>query len=152
MKIMLLNGPNLKLLGRREPSIYGHDTLDAIVERFTTYAAVKGVAVLALQSDIEGELVAAIGRASTECAGIVINPAAYTHTSVALRDAIAACGLPVVEVHLSNTHGRESFRHLSLTAPVCIGQVMGFGGHGYLMALDGLLQYLADKSQKEGEA
>jgi len=96
----------------------------------------------AFQSDIEGEIVAAIGAARGVYNGILVNPAAYTHTSVAVRDAIAACGLPAVEVHLSNTHAREGFRHNSLTAPVCVGQVMGFGGASYLLALDGLLHVL----------
>lgn len=142
MKILVVNGPNLKLLGTREPSIYGRETLDGILQRLTAYASGKGVRVEALQSDDEGTLVTAIGAARGVYDGIVINPAAYTHTSVALRDALAACGVPAVEVHLSNTHKRETFRHESLTVPVCVGQVMGFGGGGYLLALDGLIQYL----------
>lgn len=142
MKILLVNGPNLKLLGTREPSIYGHETLDQIVARVRAAAAVKGVTLDAFQSDIEGEIVKAIGAARGVYDGILINPAAFTHTSVALRDAISASGLPAVEVHLSNTHKREGFRHDSLTAPVCAGQVMGFGGAGYLLALDGLLHVL----------
>jgi 3-dehydroquinate dehydratase-2 len=142
MKILLVNGPNLKLLGTREPSVYGHETLESIVKRVAAHAASKGVEVEAFQSDVEGELVAAVGKARGAFDGILINPAAYTHTSVALRDAIAACGLPAVEVHLSNTHKREGFRHGSLTAAVCAGQVMGFGGNGYLLALDGLLQVI----------
>ena len=142
MKILLVNGPNLKLLGTREPSIYGLETLDTIVRRLTAYAADKGILVEAVQSDDEGTLVAAVGAARGFYDGIVINPAAYTHTSVALRDALAACGVPAVEIHLSNTHKREVFRHESLTAPVCVGQVMGFGGTGYLLALDGLVRYL----------
>ena len=142
MKILLVNGPNLKLLGTREPSIYGRETLEDIVRRAVAYAAREGVAVEAFQSDVEGELVAALGAARGAFDGIVINPAAYTHTSVALRDALAACGVPAVEVHLSNTHKRETFRHGSLTAPACVGQVMGFGGNGYVLALEGLLRYL----------
>lgn len=148
MKILLMNGPNLKLLGTREPAIYGRETLADIVERVTAHAAAKGVAVESFQSDVEGELVAAIGAARGAFDGILINPAAYTHTSVALRDALAACGLPAVEVHLSNTHTRESFRHTSLTAAVCVGQVMGFGGNGYLIALDGLLQVIETRRQE----
>jgi len=139
MKILLLNGPNLKLLGTREPSIYGTETLDQIVGAAVRYAAAKGVQVDAVQSDVEGEIVQAVGAARGAYAGIIINPAAYTHTSVAIRDAIAACGLPTVEVHLSNTHRREAFRHVSLTAPVCVGQIMGFGGAGYRLAVDALL-------------
>ena len=142
MKILVVNGPNLKLLGTREPSIYGRDTLDSIVQRLTVYAAEKGIRVEAMQSDDEGALVSAIGAARGVYDGIVINPAAYTHTSVALRDALAACGVPAVEVHLSNTHKREAFRCESLTAPVCVGQVMGFGGAGYVLALEGLVQHL----------
>ncbi|HRR32626.1 MAG TPA: type II 3-dehydroquinate dehydratase [Kiritimatiellia bacterium] len=142
MKILLVNGPNLKLLGTREPSVYGYETLEQIVARVKAAAAAKGVTLDAFQSDIEGEIVAAIGAARGVYNGILVNPAAYTHTSVAVRDAIAACGLPAVEVHLSNTHAREGFRHNSLTAPVCVGQVMGFGGASYLLALDGLLHVL----------
>ncbi|HNX33589.1 MAG TPA: type II 3-dehydroquinate dehydratase [Kiritimatiellia bacterium] len=148
MKILLVNGPNLKALGTREPSIYGRETLDSIVRRVIVHASLKGVSVESFQSDVEGELVAAIGAARGVFDGIIINPAAYTHSSVALRDALAACGLPAVEVHLSNTHKRESFRHESLTAPVCVGQVMGFGGAGYILALEGLLQQLAIAQQE----
>ena len=142
MKILLVNGPNLKLLGTREPSIYGRETLDSIVKGVVAYAAGEGVVVESFQSDVEGDLVDAIGAACGVFDGIVINPAAYTHTSVALRDAISACGVPTVEIHLSNTHKREAFRHDSLTAPVCVGQVMGFGGNGYILALEGLLRFL----------
>lgn len=139
MKVLLVNGPNLKLLGTREPTIYGSETLDQIVKKICAYAATKGVQVTAFQSDDEAELVSAIGAASGVYEGIIINPAAYTHTSVALRDAISACGVPTVEVHLSNTHKRETFRHSSLTAPVCVGQIMGFGSKGYLLAVDALI-------------
>jgi len=136
------------LLGTREPSIYGCETLDSIVRRVVAYAADKGVVVESFQSDSEGELVAAIGAARGAFDGIVINPAAYTHTSVALRDALAACEVPAVEVHLSNTNKRESFRHASLTASVCVGQVMGFGGNGYVLALEGLLKNI-ETAKKE---
>ncbi len=148
MKILVVNGPNLKLLGMREPSIYGSETLDSILKRLTEHAAAKGVRVDAVQSDHEGDLVTAIGSARGAYDGIVINPAAYTHTSVALRDALSACGVPAVEVHLSNTHKREAFRHASLTVPVCVGQVLGFGGAGYTLALDGLLHYLATQNKE----
>lgn len=150
MKILLVNGPNLRLLGTREPAIYGRETLDDIVSRVVAHAAEKGVSVDTFQSDVEGELVSVIGRSRGVYDGLVINPAAYTHTSVALRDAIAASGLPVVEVHLSNTYTREAFRHVSLTAPVCVGQVMGFGGTGYLLALDGLLQFIETTAAGKG--
>jgi 3-dehydroquinate dehydratase II len=139
MKILLVNGPNLKLLGTREPAIYGSETLEQIVKDVCAYAATKNVQVTAFQSDSEAELVQAIGNTRQQYDGIIINPAAYTHTSVALRDAISACGVPTVEVHLSNTHKRETFRHVSLTAPVCVGQIMGFGGKGYLLAVDALI-------------
>jgi 3-dehydroquinate dehydratase-2 len=139
MKVLLVNGPNLKLLGTREPTIYGSETLDQIVKKVCAYATTKGVQVTAFQSDDEAALVSAIGAASGVYEGIIINPAAYTHTSVALRDAISACGVPTVEVHLSNTHKRETFRHSSLTAPVCVGQIMGFGSKGYLLAVDALV-------------
>jgi 3-dehydroquinate dehydratase-2 len=133
----------------REPAWYGRETLEQIMDRVRALAAERHVEVEDMQSDSEGELVAVIGRARERFDGVVINPAAYTHTSVALRDAIAACGLPVVEVHLTNTHRREPFRHASLTVPVCLGQVMGFGGTGYLLALEGLLRHLQTEKEKE---
>jgi len=139
MKILLVNGPNLKLLGTREPTIYGSETLDQIVKKVCDTALTKGVQITAFQSDDEAALISAIGAARGVYEGIIINPAAYTHTSVGLRDAISACGVPTVEVHLSNTHKREAFRHVSLTAPVCVGQIMGFGSKGYLLAVDALL-------------
>lgn len=142
MKLLLVNGPNLKLLGTREPGIYGSETLADLVSRATSYARVKGAEVTALQSDSEGALVEMIGNAKGVYDGIIINPAAFTHTSVAVRDALAACGVPAVEVHLSNTHKRESFRHASLTAAVCVGQIMGFGSFGYVLAVDALLNHL----------
>ena len=142
MKLLLLNGPNLRLLGTREPDIYGTFTL-ADAERLAKETAEKsGVALDVFQSVIEGELVSAIGAARGVYDGIVINPAAYTHTSVALRDAIAASGLPVVEIHISNTHKRETFRQVSYTASVCIAQLQGFGLNGYALAVEGLINYL----------
>lgn len=137
-KILLLNGPNLALLGTREPEIYGKTTLADIVAQVTEAARGKGVSVDAFQSDIEGELVAAIGRARGVYDGIILNPAAYTHTSVALHDAIKASGVPTVEVHLSNVYAREEYRHESLTAGVCAGQICGFGPLGYILALEAL--------------
>ena len=137
-KILLLNGPNLALLGTREPEIYGRTTLADIVAQVTAAAREKGIAVDAFQSDVEGELVAAIGRARGTYDGIILNPAAYTHTSVALHDAIKASGVPTVEVHLSNVYAREGYRHESLTAGVCAGQICGFGPAGYLLALEAL--------------
>ncbi len=142
MKLLLLNGPNLRLLGTREPDIYGSFTL-ADAEALAKRTAERlGATLDAYQSDIEGELVTAIGQARGVYDGIVINPAAYTHTSVALRDAISASELPVVELHISNTHKREAFRHVSYTAPVCIAQLQGFGLTGYALAVEGLMAYL----------
>ena len=141
MKFLVLHGPNLGLLGTREPGIYGSQTLEDINALCAREAEALGDTVECRQSDVEGELVGWIGGASGDFDGIVINPAAYTHTSVAIRDAISACGLPVMEIHLSNTHARESFRHESLTAPVCIGQIMGVGPLGYALALRALHEY-----------
>ena len=137
-KVLLLNEPNLALLGTSEPEIYGRTTLADIVAQVTAAAREKGIAVDAFQSDVEGELVAAIGRARGVYDGIILNPAAYTHTSVALHDAIKASGVPTVEVHLSNVYAREGYRHESLTAGVCAGQICGFGPAGYVLALEAL--------------
>ena len=137
-KILVLNGPNLALLGTREPEIYGRTTLADIVTLVTDAARGKGIDVDAFQSDVEGELVSAIGRARGVYDGIILNPAAYTHTSVALHDAIKASGVPTVEVHLSNVYAREGYRHESLTAGVCEGQICGFGPAGYVFALEAL--------------
>lgn len=137
-KILLLNGPNLGLLGTREPEIYGRTTLADIVAMATAKAKEKGWTLDAFQSDVEGELVHAIVKARGVYDGIVMNPAAYTHTSVALHDAIKASEVPTVEVHLSNVYAREGYRHESLTASSCIGQICGFGPKGYLLALDAL--------------
>ncbi len=139
-RIKIINGPNLGLLGLREPETYGTQTLADIMQAAQQHAETLGFQVETFQSDIEGELVSAIGATIGTCDGIIINPAAYTHTSVAIRDAIAATALPCVEVHLSNVHAREEFRHISLTVPVCIGQILGFGGYGYCLALDALAQ------------
>lgn len=142
MKILVLNGPNLRLLGTRVPSVYGRETLDDILERLRARAVELDAEIEAFQSDEEGALVSRIGSARGRFDGMLINPAAYTHTSVALRDAIEASELPCVEVHLSNVHAREEFRHRSLTAPVCVGQIAGFGGTGYLLGLEGLVARL----------
>ena len=152
MRILILNGPNLGLLGTREPDIYGCETLDSIVGAVRKQASAQGIGVDAFQSDIEGELVHKIGEARGVYDGLIFNPAAYTHTSIALRDALAAAGIPTVEVHLSNVHRRESFREISYTAPMCIGQIMGFGGEGYLLALQGLVSHLKKDQKKEKNA
>ncbi|MBQ8112370.1 MAG: type II 3-dehydroquinate dehydratase [Kiritimatiellae bacterium] len=138
-KILLLNGPSLGLLGTREPAIYGRTTLAEIVAMVKNAAASRGAEVTALQSDVEGELAAAILGARGAYDGIILNPAAYTHESVALHDAIAASEVPTVEVHLSNVYAREGYRHESLTASSCVGQICGFGPKGYLLALEALL-------------
>lgn len=148
MKIRLINGPNLKLLGKREPAIYGVTTLDDIVGMVRDQAAQQDIDVDSFQSDVEGELVRCIGNAMEEVDGLIVNPAAYTHTSVALRDAIAATALPCVEVHLSNIYARESFRHNSLTAPVCLGVIGGFGAFGYLLALQALVRHLNENKRQ----
>lgn len=134
-KVLVVHGPNLNLLGQREPEVYGKMTLDQINERLREKAAELGLELSIHQSNHEGEIVELIQRAPGSFAAILINPAAYTHTSVAIRDALAGVGLPAVEVHLSNLHAREEFRQRSLTAPVCRGQIMGFGAYSYILGL-----------------
>ena len=141
-EILVLNGPNLNLLGTREPDVYGVDTLDGIIERLRQQAADRGFGVVAVQSNIEGELVDALHEARDRSGGVVFNPGAYTHTSIALRDAISAVELPVVETHLSNVHEREEFRHSSMISAVCLGVIGGFGADSYRLALDALMTYL----------
>ena len=146
LHILVLHGPNLNLLGQREPGIYGATTLAEIDDRLEARAAARGAALRIVQSNHEGVLIDAIHEAFSQEDGILINPAGYTHTSVALRDAIAAVGLPAVEVHLSNVHAREVFRHTSLTAPVCVGQISGFGWRSYLLGLDALVDYIQERT------
>lgn len=141
-KIGLLNGPNLNLLGSREPEIYGYQTLDEIVAEARSYAGSKGAQLRDHQSNVEGHLVDAIQEAMTWADGIVFNPGGYTHTSVALRDAIAGSHLPVVETHMSNVFAREEFRQHSLLSPMCLGVVCGFGAASYRLAIDALIGYL----------
>lgn len=136
MRILYLNGPNLNLLGQREPEVYGRTTLAEIEAKVRTRAEKLKAAVDFRQSNQEGELVAWIQEARGNFDVIVLNAAAYTHTSVALRDAIAAVGIPTIEIHLSNIHAREEFRHKSLIAPVCCGQILGFGANSYVLALE----------------
>ncbi|PKN02309.1 MAG: type II 3-dehydroquinate dehydratase [Elusimicrobia bacterium HGW-Elusimicrobia-1] len=136
--ILVIHGPNLNLLGEREPEIYGKFTLDEINAKVAAKAVSLGIAADFFQSNSEGDIVDAIHAARKKYDGIIINPAAYTHTSVALRDAISASGLPVVEVHLSNIYKREDFRRKSLTADACVGQISGFGVVSYVLAVEAL--------------
>jgi len=135
MKVLVVHGPNLNLLGRREPDTYGEQTLAQINEMIAAEAAQADIEVKFVQSNIEGELIDAIQQAAQWADAIIINPAAYTHTSVALHDALAAVDIPAIEVHLSNIYTREEFRHRSLTAAACQGQISGFGAWGYVLAL-----------------
>ena len=146
VKILVIHGPNLNLLGKRQPKVYGKFTLTEINKQLKKLAGKERVSLEILQSNHEGEIVERIGQARGKFDVLLINPAAYTHTSVALRDAIAGVGLPAVEVHLSNVHGRESFRHTSLIAPVCLGQIAGFGWRSYELGLRGLVQVLEDRA------
>jgi len=146
-RILVIHGPNLNLLGKRERSIYGTATLGEIDEKLVGYGSSLGFEVDTFQSNSEGDIVDAIQGAPGKYAGVVINPAAYTHTSVAIRDAIAAVDVPFVEVHLSNIHDREEFRRKSLTAPVCAGQISGFGPDSYLIGLDALRRILGRRGE-----
>lgn len=149
LRIRVLHGPNLNLLGTREQSIYGTLSLDDLNSALRTLAKELTVKVDLRQSNSEGELVSWIQEARTGYDGIIINPAAYTHTSIAIRDAIAAVGLPTVEVHLSNIHQREEFRHRSYVAGVALGQITGLGPTGYLLALRGLRDHLTSSRREK---
>ena len=140
--LLILNGPNLNLLGQRQPEVYGHTTLAEIEEMCRTTAAELGARVDCIQSNHEGVLIDAIHAARGLHAGIVLNAGAYTHTSIALMDAISSAELPMVELHLSNIHARESFRHTSYIARVAVGQICGFGPHGYCLAIRALIEHL----------
>lgn len=143
--LLVLNGPNLNLLGQRQPEIYGSSTLADVETACVSHGAQIGCKVTCLQSNHEGALVDAIQNAKGVHDGIILNAAAYTHTSIALMDAIASVGLPVIELHLSNVHAREEFRHKSFISSVSIGLICGFGAHGYILALDALKKHLDDK-------
>ena len=142
-KILLIHGPNLNLLGEREPGIYGRDTMASINAEVVNKCQQNGMDCVVFQSNSEGEIIDRIHAARGDCDAIILNAGAYTHYSIAIRDAIAAVRLPVVEVHLSNVHAREEFRHVSVIGPVCAGVIAGFGKSGYLLAVDavkGLLE------------
>jgi len=141
-KILVIHGPNLNLLGKREPGIYGTTTLKQINTGLLKLAKKNKVSLKIIQSNVEGEIVNAIGKNKTRFDGILINPAAYTHTSVAIRDAILASAIPTVEVHLSNIHTREEFRHKSLITPVAKGTIMGFGAKSYSLGLLALIDII----------
>jgi 3-dehydroquinate dehydratase-2 len=144
MIILVLHGPNLNLLGKREPEVYGRLTLEEINQRLDALGKELGVEVRPLQSNHEGALIDALHDARTWADGVLFNPGGYTHTSVALRDAVAATGLPVIEVHLSNTQAREEFRHRSLIAPVCKGSIIGLGWRSYTAALRAMVEILKE--------
>ena len=146
MTILFLNGPNLNLLGTREPEVYGRETLADIESKVRERGKRLGVEIDFRQSNQEGELVAWIQQAKGTAAAIVINAAAYTHTSVALRDAISAVNVPTIEIHLSNVHAREEFRHKSLLAPVCRGQILGFGAYSYVLAVEAAVNVISAKN------
>ena len=135
-RVLVLHGPNLNLLGKREPEVYGTTTLENINDMLTGRAVELGLELVFIQSNYEGKLIDAIQQASGNYACIIINPAAFTHYSIAVRDALAAVNVPAIEVHLSNIYRREEFRHHSVIAPVAIGQIAGFGANGYLLALE----------------
>ena len=140
MKILVVHGPNLQLLGTRQPQIYGREDLAKINAELRKTAARHGAQLTIVQSNHEGEIVDLIGKAKRAYTALLINPAAYTHTSVAIRDAVEACGIPAVEVHLSNIYAREEFRRHSLIAPVCRGQVSGFGRMSYRLGLEAAIE------------
>ena len=142
MNILLVHGPNLNLLGKRQPEIYGTQTLDNINHYLIQVAQKQGIELKTFQSNHEGEIVSEIGANIDWANGILINPAAYTHTSIAIRDALSAVSLPVIEIHLSNIYKREDFRHHSYVSPIAVGVISGFGSHSYELALNAMINIL----------
>ena len=141
-KIIVIHGPNLNLLGEREPGVYGNDSFDSINAEIAQKAKSKGFEIEIFQTNLEGGIIDMLHEARLKFDGVILNAGAYTHYSYAIRDAISAIKIPVVEVHLSNIHAREEFRHTSVIAPVCIGQIAGFGKNSYMLAVDALYEIL----------
>ena len=150
-RIQVIHGPNLNLLGRRQPEVYGQTTMQTIDERVKSFAKEAGVEVRIVQSNHEGVIVDTVQQASEWADGLVINPGAYTHYSYAIRDAIASVELPAVEVHISNVYAREEFRHRSVIAPVCLGQISGFGWRSYILGLSALVDHLDSRAQRSAD-
>ena len=141
-KIQIINGPNLNMLGKREPAVYGKTTLDQINSELKTQGENLNVSIEIFQSNHEGKIVEKIQNVFKTCEGIIINPAGYTHTSIAIRDALLLHDIPIIEVHLSNIYKRETFRHKSMTADIVTGQIAGFGAYGYTMALNAMIKMI----------
>ena len=149
MNILLVHGPNLNLLGKRQPEIYGTQTLDNINHYLIQVAQKQGIELKTFQSNHEGEIVSKIGANIDWANGILINPAAYTHTSIAIRDALSAVSLPVIEIHLSNIYEREDFRHHSYVSPIAVGVICGFGNHSYELALNAMINILQQIGEED---
>ena len=146
-RILVIHGPNLNMLGKREPDIYGHQSLAEINDQLLEQGRKLGIDVENFQSNHEGQIVDRIQQAMGNCQGLIINPAAYTHTSVAIRDALAMLDIPIIEIHLSNINKREPFRHQSMIADIATARIAGFGSHGYLLALEGLAEITRRESR-----
>ena len=140
--ILIIHGPNLNMLGKREPELYGNTTLEEVNKRLKTAGGSMGLSVETFQSNHEGEIVEKIQQAIGACSGLIINPAAFTHTSAAIRDALLLLDIPIIEIHISNIYKREPFRHTSMIADICAAQLTGFGINGYLMALDAMAKMI----------